>query len=242
MRDVKIIRNKFLLTLGMLVLIILGIVGISIAVGILVPDDNIKVIILFIIGIGSIAIALVFKKRFDEVLNWSYSMRILNDPGEPLPIVNLTSVERLSTTLESDEFLFFRKAQEYSMFYRIKKDKVKKILSKNILEIVIMVTNRENSFYVDAVNDDINRLQDSLTKKQRANILLVTQFKEVPILTNGLKEAIKEIIFIRTRYGVISTINVALDKSSKKAVMLYGNTYSPSLYYKEHLEFIKKII
>jgi hypothetical protein len=53
---------------------------------------------------------------------------------------------------------------------------------------------------------------------------------------------IKETFFFKTQNSVISTINIALHQESEKAVMFYSDKFSPSLYYTEQIDEIKKMV
>ena len=87
------------------------------------------------------------------------------------------------------------------------------------------------------------QLRDEIFKeKKKINRLIITQIKEIKELDDKTRDEIKEVIFIRTKRLIISTLNVGLFQTQKKAVMLYSDTYSPSLYYKYHLDEIKKIL
>ena len=92
------------------------------------------------------------------------------------------------------------------------------------------------------VDNEINKLRDELFKEKKKNHPVNHQIKEIDELDEKTRDMIKEILFIRTKRSIVSTINVGLHRPSKQALMLYSETYSPSLYYKYHIEQIKKII
>ena len=229
------------------IIIFVGIVAIGIALivvsSIYVSDSNIFALILIVIMIILIVVGLIYKKRFDNLINTSYIIRIINKPGNPLPIVQLRKTESIKNILETEDFSLHTKSQNYQLFIKVTKDMIRKVYRRYMLEVVVLITIDNQDFYIDEVTNQINKIQDeNRRKKIRIDRLIITQIKEIPSLTDKIKESIKEIIFIRTQSQIISTINVGLDRLSQKAVFLYSDDYCPSLYYKHHIEFIKKII
>ena len=110
-----------------------------------------------------------------------------------------------------------------------------------MLEVVVL--SNLNRFFIDEVDKDIDNLHAELHKKgKKTDKLLVTQIREVSDLTNEVKEQIKEIAFVKSQRGIISIINIGIHKPTKKAVMLYTDTYRPSLYYEYHVNQIKDIL
>ena len=111
-----------------------------------------------------------------------------------------------------------------------------------MLEVVVYINKDESEFYLEIVNDEINKIKEKLSKeKKTVNRMFITQYKEVDTLDEKTKKSLSEIVFIRTRNHIISTINVGV-LDNELAVMLYSDTYSPSLYYKYHIEQIKDMI
>ena len=112
-----------------------------------------------------------------------------------------------------------------------------------MLEVVVLIHQEGDSFYLDAVDEDIHKIQqEQLKDHKKIDRMFITQIKQIDELNDETRESIKEIVFIKSSIGIISTINVGCHKPSGTAVMLYSDTYSPSLYYKYHIEQIKNII
>jgi hypothetical protein len=72
--------------------------------------------------------------------------------------------------------------------------------------------------------------------------MFITQVKEISSMDEQTKDAIREIVFVKTSVGVVSTINIGLHFPSNKAVLMYSETYSPSLYYRYHIDEIKLFV
>ena len=112
-----------------------------------------------------------------------------------------------------------------------------------ILEIVVLIKDNEPEFYLDAVDNEIQKIQDILIKeKRRVDKMLITQVKFIEELDDNTKKQLSEIVFIRTQTNVISTINVGIDLDNSEAIMLYSDQFTPSLYYTYHVDQIKKMI
>ena len=137
----------------------------------------------------------------------------------------------------------FSSDADHFLYYRAKKDHIKKMLRGYILEIVVYINNEDSEFYLSIVDEQVQKIQDMLRKdKKKVEKLLITQIKTIKELDDKTKQYIKEIVFIRSQTGIISTINVGLHYDSNKAVLLYSDTYSPSLYYKYQVEEIKNLV
>ncbi|MDP3129913.1 MAG: hypothetical protein Q8N15_01130, partial [Bacillota bacterium] len=140
---------------------------------------------------------------------------------------------------------------EHALYHRLNRDPIdNRTFKRYLLEVVVLVNQRQNVFYLEQVDQEIAKIQQKYLKEHmRIYRMLITQVKEIGILDDHTKELIKEILFIRSNWDlfrpnrtVISTVNVGLYRAENAAVMLYSDTYHPSLYYEYHINEIKKII
>ena len=207
-------------------------------------SDSVFYVVVFSSLLLLIFITQYFRTLIDSIVNESYLIKIKANAAKPIPMVRSKDIKSFKNYLIKDEFIMHSDDEEHSLFYRVRKDHVKRMLRGYILEIVVYVSPKSDEYYLATVDDEIEKIQKISEKaKQRLDVMLVTQIKDVEDLNKNEKSKIAEIVFLKTSLaGVISTINVGLHHDSSSAVMLYSNNYSPSLYYKYHVEQIKKYI
>lgn len=238
MDDLKKINRRFLTNLFLFI----GIIIVAVVVGILsfffIPQD-IAYLIWFILLVVLMIISGIFRGRLDELTNFSYIIRIRANAGPPLHTAkNLKDLERV---LQNNGYEMKGNSMNYVLFYRVTKDDIKRIFKRFMLEVVVL--SKTNAFFIEDVDKDIDSLHAELHKqKKKTDKLFVTQIREISDLTDEVKEQIKEIAFVRSQRGVVSIINVGIHTPSRKAVMMYTDTYRPSLYYEFHVNQIKKIL
>lgn len=243
MSDIKKINRQFLIALlSFLGIVILLIVGDLLAY-LYIENANIT----YPIYLSTLLILLFltshYQNTLDQITNMSYLIKIRANEAKPISIKNLKSIDAAGIILRENGYECFISDNTYSLYYKIEYDHIKKIFRNYILTIFIVLKNKNAEFYLERVDAEVNKLRDQQFKaKKRVTHLIITQIKEIDSLDDKTKEAIKEIVFIRTKRFLISTINIGLHRSSQQAVMLYSDTYSPSLYYKYQIEEIKKII
>ncbi len=237
----KQVNRQFLRWLIGFILIILISVGSGVLILLTNMDDNYKYIFFFIILIALIFVIGYFKNRLAQITNHAYIIKIHEAPAEPIKTYHgsLESVEK--RVLKKDFKLFFSN-NHCKLFSRVSRDTIIKTRKRFMLEVVVVVL-KGSEFFLDEVNDQIDKLQSEQHKaKVKIDKLFVTQIKEVKEMTEETKTKIKEIAFIRSQNGVISIVNVGLHFDSEQAIMLYSDTYRPSLYYEYHINLIKDII
>ncbi|MGD9910277.1 MAG: hypothetical protein AB7U79_06735 [Candidatus Izemoplasmatales bacterium] len=242
-QDIKKINKQFLFNLLLFVGILALLVGGSIAVLIFYPNDAMKYVIIFFAMIVMIVVASVFKTILERITNISYLIKIMNNAGGPLPLNYGRYPDKFANNLVNIGFTRYSMNPKYTLYYRISKDFIKKTFRRHVLELVVHIHSASSPFYLDDVDVMIGKIQqEELKKGVRFDKMLITQVKDVLELNDETKKQLKEIIFVKTKYSVISTINVGLHQASAQAVMMYATNYSPSLYYAHHIETIKKII
>jgi len=207
-------------------------------------SDSVFYVVVFVSLLLLIFITQYFKSLIDSIINESYLIRIKANAAKPIPMVRIKDLRAFKNYLVKEEFIMHSDDEEHFLFYRVQKDHIKRILRGYILEIIVYVSPTSDEYYLASVDDEITKIQKISEKaNQRLDVMLVTQIKDAADLTKDEKSKIAEIVFLKTSLaGVISTINVGLHQNSSSAVMLYSDEYSPSLYYKYHVEQIKKYI
>ena len=237
----KQVNRQFLRWLIGFILIILISVGGGILILFTDMDDNYKYIFFFVILIVLIFITGYFRNRLEQITNHAYIIKIHEAPGEPIKTYH-GSLESVEKRVVKKDFKLSFSNNRCKLYYRVSRDTIRKTRKRFMLEVVVVVL-KGSEFFLDEVNDQIDKLQSEQHKaKVKIDKLFVTQIKEVKEMTEETKTKIKEIAFIRSQNGVISIVNVGLHFDSEQAIMLYSDTYRPSLYYEYHINLIKDII
>lgn len=243
MDELKRIHKQFVVTISLFVIIVLAIFSTVWITYKYLEDPNVQYIIFFSLLIVLLFFTSMFRTRIEFVINTSYLMRINNNQGQPLEIKRIYKKEHLHSYLSGNDFNMFSNEEDYLIYYKASKDHIKKMFRGYILEIVVYLSPEHKEFYYSKIDDQIQKIQTKLAHdSKKIHKLLITQIKVVDDLDEETKKQISEIVFIRSQAGIISTINVGLHMDSNKAVMLYSDTFSPSLFYNYHIEQIKKMI
>lgn len=243
MSDVQRINRKFLFALISFVSYVLFVLAFIIFSGYIIPNETLVLVLDVVLLFGSLFVASVFKTKFDQLTNISYIIKIRENPAEPLPMNHTKTLDYYKGYLQSQDYLLYSHDKQHALYYRLTKDNIKKMFSRYMLEVVVVVFMKSDTFFLDIVDSEVGKIQQMYLQEHKTiDRMLMTQIKEIDDLDEKTRDSIKEIVFFRTRVGIISTINVGLHIPTKTAVMLYSDTYSPSLYYKHHIEQIKKII
>lgn len=239
---IKRIHRAFLKTILAYTVYFLGGIGLLIYGYIATNGGNLIVTLTFVFFLLTIFVTSYASDRLTYFMNLSYLHRIYERQGEPLQVTRMHDLSQLTAYLKQHDYKLHKRDQRHAFFYRVKHDHIKKMLAMNILEVVIYLNKDETEFYIDEYNDEINQLKDSLyNQKIKVNRLLITQIKHIDNLDDTTKKQLAEIIFIRTRHNIISTVNIGI-LDNTYAVMEYSDTYSPSLYYTYHIDEIKSMV
>ncbi|MFA5526648.1 MAG: hypothetical protein WC992_07480 [Acholeplasmataceae bacterium] len=252
MNDVKRINRQFLGTLITFILFLLAAVSAVIVTNIFMQDEAWQYLVYFVIMILVLLVVIMFKNKFDQLTNISYIIKIRSNPGEPLPMHHTKLWDRYPFFLKEKGFTQYAFDQKHMIFYRVIQDQIKKIFRKHMIEVVVLLDPHCDGFYLEQVDNEIQQIQQKHLKERiKMDRMLITQIKPIQDLSDKTKEEIKEIIFLKTKdlslflrsnTTIISTINIGLYQPTSTAVMLYSETYSPSLYYTHHINEIKSMI
>ena len=203
---------------------------------------NLVVTGIFVFFLITIFVTAWVTNRLNYISNLSYIIRISDNSGEPLKISRVNNTKIFYQYLEANEYIKYKNDGSHYLFYRVKKDAIQRIFSNYMLEVVVYINKDSTDFYIDEVNDEINMIKEKFLKEKKViNRLFITQYKEIDELDALTKQSISEIVFIRTKHHIISTVNVGIF-NDELAVMLYTDTYRPSLYYKYHIDQIKDMV
>ena len=243
MNDVDRINQQFLNLFLIYIAVLIGLIIGVIVSFVFIANIDIAYGILLLVLVAMIIVTGLFKNKFDQITHMSYLIKIRTSQGEPLAINHMQSFPEVQSVFRKYDYERYQDNETYTIYYKLDKDPIKQIFRNYMLTVMVLIKNRNAEFYLDRVDKEINKLRDEIFKeKKKINRLIITQIKEIKELDDKTRDEIKEVIFIRTKRLIISTINVGLFQAQKKAVMLYSDTYSPSLYYKYHLDEIKNIL
>lgn len=243
MNDIKQINRTFLFTLLSLIGVVVAIAFGMIAANIWVVDPNVQYVIYFFSLLAILFVGGIFKTKLDRITQFSYLIKIRAHQGGPLPMNHTKNPDDLPDHLISLGYERYVWDLDHAVYHRVTRDRIKRQFSRYMLEVVVLVSPRKNVFYLEQVDQEIAAIQQKYLKERKVmDRMTITQIKEIGILDENTKNQIKEIIFIRANRTVISTVNVGIYPAGGVAVMLYSDTYRPSLYYEHHINEIKKII
>ena len=239
MRTEKQLHRLFLLYLVLSVVVFVG----AWALVIVLAEEPLFFLYFLTIMVALMLAISLLRNRINYVTNESYLVRINNHPAGPLPVKRAHNQSTLRQYLLSKDFEQYSQDSAHSLYYRVTKDEIKKMFRGYTLEIVVYTSKIEPEFYLEIVDEEVQAIQEKLrVEKKRVAQILVTQIKQVDELSDTIKARTKEVFFMRIKNMIMSTINVTIDLSTYKAILLYSDTYSPILYYKKHVDFIKKTI
>jgi hypothetical protein len=241
-QEVKKINKQYRTTLLVFLLFLVLCMLAALAGGLFLGEQT-SYIVYFGVLILIIFFGPVFRARLEEITNVSYIIKIKANESEPIAITHLKNEKDQDQWLLSNEYEYLIHKPTHDIYYKVTKDHVGKIFKKNLIHIVVILDNKTKKYYLDAVDEDINKLFAMLReKKTKMYGLFVTQIKRVKKIDETLKEQLNEIVFVRSRANILSTVNVALFEPSDLAVMLYADEYTPSLYYRFHIDSIKSLL
>ena len=243
MDDLKKIKQQFIKTYITYILVIATGIVLTILLSLWIEDGDVFVGIVLLGIIVLIFISSYYQLKLERITNVSFLMRIRQAQSQPLPLYFLENSRDFEKNLKKLGFKIFKTHSDFTLFYRINADIAKRLTKRYMNEIVILVNENKQEFYQEKADEQVTLLNQAMLKeKKKINRMLITQVKIVDELDESTKSKIKDIVFYRAKREVISTINVGVHYKSNQAVMLYSNSYSPSIYYTYHVNLIKEII
>lgn len=243
MDELKRINQQFTRSYLLYLLIFIAFGTLAVLSGIFIDDNNLQFIVFLLLIIVLMIVSVFFKSYLDRIQNVSYLIRIMRNASGPLELNHMKEIPIFEAYVRQKGFTLFSRGETFKVFYKAEKDHINRLRRRYILEVLVILDPTEPIFFSEKADHEINKLnQELLKKKMKVSRMLVSQIKPVDELTESTKQALKEIVFYRSKREIISVINIALDKHTNKAVMLYSDTYSPSLYYKYHVDQLKTLI
>lgn len=240
--DVKQINKEFRQTLIAFIGVIILMGAVAVAAALFIPEAY-SYIVYFLLLISFILIGPRYRTKMERITNVAYIIKIRANQAEPLPIKHMHPQVDLYQWLVNKGYQRFISTTSHEFYFREQKDPIRKVFKKYIVDVVVFVHTKNNDFYLSEVDDEVQKVIDQMIKdKKRLFAMTITQIKRISKIDEQMKDKLTEIVFIRSKRGIISTINVGLHDASKQAVMLYSKTYSPSLYYTYHIDQIKEIV
>ena len=233
-------HKQFLITYISYILLIIATLTVAILSYIYIQSQWTYLIIFSLLFL-LVVLSYRFKKRLYLIIHQSYLTNIRADVIEPLELTSAVDMIYIQRRLLKEGFKLHYTDQQYVVLTKIEKDDlIRKVFQHHILYVAVLLFHEQSSFYQEKVDQLINQIQyDSQTQdKKRIDRLLITQYKPIKTFNDKAKDAINEIIFIKTDRHIVSTINVGLVESPKLALMLMSKTYQPSSYYDLHRKLI----
>jgi hypothetical protein len=243
MDELKRINQQFTRTYVLYLLVFIAFGALAVLSGILIDDSNLQFLVFLLLIILLMVVSVFFKSYLDRIQNVSYIMRIMRNASGPIELNHMKEIPIFEAYARQKGFILYSHGETFKVFYKAEKDHINRLRRRYILEVLVVLNPSEPIFFSEKADNEINKLnQELLKKKMKVSRMLVSQIKPIDELTESTKQALKEIVFYRSKREIISVINVALDKHSNKAIMLYSDTYNPSLYYKHHVDQLKSLI
>ncbi len=243
MDELKRINKQFTRTYLIYIGVFIGFVGLAILLGFIITDNNLEYLVFLLLIVILMIVSVYFKSYLDRIQNVSYLIRLMKNASDPLELNHMQELPIFEAYARQKGFSLYAQGKQHKVFYKVDKDHIRSVSRKYILQVIVLLDKNEPIFFSDKADDDINKLsQELLNKRMKVSRLLITQVKPIDELDESTKNALKEIVFYRSKREIISVINVGIHKPSNKAVMLYSDTYSPSLYYKYHVEQLKTLV
>ena len=180
MNELKKINRKFFRNLMIMVgIIVAAIVGLVLVYS-NIEDENIRFPVALLVFIGLIVGGGLFKNKLDRITNMAYLIRIRENQAEPLPIHKLKDFNSTVDLFRKNGFQTYQKNETYTIYYKCELDHIKQIFRNNILTVMVLINNKNTDFYLNRVDDEINKLRDELFKdKKKVNRVIITQIKEI---------------------------------------------------------------
>jgi hypothetical protein len=207
-----------------------------ILIAIFVQNENIKTIV----NICILGIILFFCLGYRGTLfyyNTSAKVaKMIINQGPPIEFSNNIYTNPSFFTESNYEKVKTDSFEIYYLYEKINTPFLKKIRS---LDIHILIKSPDTSFYSDDLTTQIHKIEESVSKRERASKVNITIYKKYEILLKKDLEEISEVICLNLSLKYYTQINVGLFEN--KLYFLYSKNYFPSIYYKNGVEKIIKM-
>lgn len=235
----KKIRRSFYVTIIGAIVIFSATVYLYIVLFQLFPGNGVVYGSLFVVLLVFLYLFTYVQVRLENIIMQKNTFLIQENVEPPKDITRALDTNRFLKYLVKNGFTLQTKQPSYTVLFQVNVDPVKKIFKKNLLQVIILVNRKQSEFYLDAVDDEIEKITSQLiTEKIRVSSIVISQYKIVPSITQKIKNQLLENILLKNKYGLYSVVNIALDESTEKAVFLHSLKFSPGLYYKFHISQI----
>lgn len=189
---------------------------------------NIILLTLFIV------FAILYKNVIIGYRNMSQIAKINLYQSKPLDLG--IEIDNLKKRLINRNLTVYSSNDKYEIYYESMK-------SKNIpLEIIILINDNAIDYYDKTIHDEINKLEDEISKKHKYREMIILAFKKYNVMSKEDLNNIGEVVCYSISKKKYVQINVGLSAKDKKAFFLYSDKYYPNHTYKKSVDKIKEII
>lgn len=200
-----------------------------------VTEGEKQTVINILLLVGLLLFVILYKNIILGYKNMSEVARLNLNQGNPIEMG--ISFDKIQKKLINNEYVEFSSNHLYDLYYQIgKKPKNKE------LTIVATTVEERLDFYDKNLHDEITKIEDSLSKKNRYYEMIIIVFKKYENVNKENAVQIGEIVnygFGKKKYV---QINVGYSIANNKAYFLYSDLYYPNRTYKKAVEEIKQLI
>ena len=185
----KKIRQSFYMTFIGSLLFFAGTVYLYVMLFKLFPGNGLVFASLFLVLIVYMYLITYVQVKLEDIVMRKNNLLIQENQEPPKNIVKALNPATFLKYLADNGFELHVKQDSYSIFYGYDTDPVKKIFKHNLLQIVILIGEDQNEFYLDAVDDEIENIKSMLINdKVKVSTILISQYKAVTSITKKVKE------------------------------------------------------
>lgn len=235
----KVIRKRNLILVLFFIILAMIVTGL-ILINVKITDENNKSLYLLILMIFALAIALYFRSVLYGYNNMVRIGRLVQNQSKPLPFEK--DVTAHPEIFYQKDFKLHSNTNDYTVLYKHVVDNSIKIKKFNKLYIVLLIKNPRLDFYNKLMHEDIEKLENTFTKKMFPNKYIITAYKTVNEVDKQLISEIGEVVCYNNNRQHYVQINVGLSKKDNLAYFLYSDTFKPNLFYDEAVQSIKSVI
>lgn len=196
------------------------------------------------INIGLLFVTLVFVLLFRKTIfinnNAARIANLILKQSPPLPYsVNIVDNHHI---LSSFGFVKQVNTSDFVMYYKhtlLRTSAFKKVFQ---LEISYILKNEKIDFYEKDIDEEISKIERLFQKSEKPTKYIIIGYRNYETFNEEARKQLVEVVSYSLNRHSFAQINVGFVKKDMKAYFLYSDSYYPSMYYKEGVEFIKGII